>query len=170
MDIRGCVVHRLDPRDGSGRALPVGSAVGAVALRHDGTLPLALADELAGMDPDTGRTESLVRFAPGDGPPIRCNDGKCDPAGRFRVGRTAPDGRPGEGSLVWVDPGLARVTRLSGLAIPNGLGWSLDGRLMYFLDPAWCEVREHPYGASTGVMGDGRRSRASPTTGPSPTG
>jgi sugar lactone lactonase YvrE len=155
VDIPAGLVHRFDPRTGSDRALPVRSAVGAVALRRDGTLLVALADELAAMDPDTGRMESLVRFAPDDGRRIRCNDGKCDPAGRFWIGRMAPDGAAGEGSLLRVDPDLTMVTRMTGLAIPNGLGWSLDGRSMYFLDSSWCEVRGHSYDPATGEMGEG---------------
>lgn len=170
VDILGCVVHRFDPRDGSDRTLPVGSTVGAVALRRDGRLLVALADEFATMDPDTGRVDSLVRFAPRDGRPLRCNDGKCDPAGRFWVGRMASDGAAGEGSLLRVDPDLAMVTRMSGLAIPNGLGWSLDGRRMYFLDSAWCEVREHPYDPATGAMGEGRPLVRFPDDGTVPDG
>ena len=100
--------------------------------------------------------ESLAPFVTGDGRQLRCNDGKCDPAGRFWVGRMSMDGAAGEGSLLRVDPDLAMVTRMSGLAIPNGLGWSLDGRRMYFLDSVWCEVREHPYDPATATMGEGR--------------
>jgi len=156
VDIIAGVVHRHVPGERSDRALPVGAAVGALALRRDGQLLVALADELASLDPDTGRVQSLAPFAPGDGHRLRCNDGKCDPAGRFWVGRMTPDGAAGEGVLLQVDPDLAMVTRMSGLAIPNGLGWSLDGRRMYFVDSAWCEVREHPYDPATGAMGEGR--------------
>lgn len=170
VDIPAGLVHRFDPRDGSDHTLSLGSAVGAVALRDRATLLVALADELASLDPATGRVERLVAFAPGDGRPLRCNDGKCDPAGRFWVGRMAPDGAAGEGSLLRVGPDLAMVTRLSGLAIPNGLGWSLDGRRMYFLDSAWCEVREHPYDPATGLMGDGRSLVRFPDDGTVPDG
>jgi len=155
VDIVGGLVHRLDPRDGSDRTLPVGAEVGAVALRRGGGLVVALPDRLASLDPDTGRTESLIPFAIAAGRQIRCNDGKCDPGGRFWVGRMTPDGAPGEGSLLRVDPDMTVVTRMTGLAIPNGLGWSPDGRRMYFLDSAWCEVREYPYDPVTGSMAEG---------------
>ena len=155
VDITAGVVHRYDPRVGSDRTLPVGAAVGAVALRRDGGLLAALADDLATLDPDTGRVGILAPFTTGDGRQLRCNDGKCDPSGRFWVGRMT-DGAAGEGSLLRVDPDLSMVTRMSGLAIPNGLGWSLDGRRMYFLDSAWCEVREYPYDPATAAMGEGR--------------
>jgi sugar lactone lactonase YvrE len=63
---------------------------------------------------------------------------------------------PGVGALLRVDPDLAVVTRLTGLAIPNGLGWSPDGRTMYFTDSTWGEVRAYPYDPATGTMGEGR--------------
>jgi sugar lactone lactonase YvrE len=45
---------------------------------------------------------------------------------------------------------------MRGLAIPNGLGWSADGRTMYFTDSTWREVRAYPFHPATGAIGDGR--------------
>ena len=169
VDIPAGMVHCFEPRTGADRTVAVGSPVGAVALRRDGTLLVALAERLAVVDPDSGRLESLLSFAPGDRP-LRCNDGKCDPAGRFWVGRMAPDGAPGEGALLRIDAHLALSERLTGLAIPNGLGWSLDGRRMYFVDSAWGEVRAYPYDPETGAMGDGRPLVQFPNDGSVPDG
>jgi len=169
VDIPAGLVHRFDPRTGADRTIAVGSAAGAVALRHDGTLLVAVAEGLAELDPDSGRLESLLSFASGDRP-LRCNDGKCDPAGRFWVGRMAVDATPGEGSLLRIDPDLSVITRLTGLAIPNGLAWSLDGRRMYFLDSTWREVREYPYDPATGAMGEPRTLVRFPDEGSVPDG
>jgi sugar lactone lactonase YvrE len=155
VDIPAGLVHRFDPRLEEDRTIGLGSAVGAVALRSDGTLLAALAERLAVLDPEGGDLESLVSFAPGDRA-MRCNDGKCDPAGRFWVGRMSADGALGQGSLLRFDPDRTLVTHMTELAIPNGLGWSPNGEMMYFLDSAWCEVRVHPYDPTTGAMGDGR--------------
>lgn len=155
VDIPAGLVHRFDPRTGAGQVIEVDSAIGAVVLLRDGTLLVALAGSLAELVPESGRLESLLSFAPGSRP-FRCNDGKCDPAGRFWVGRMATDGAPGEGSLLRIDADLAVVTCLSGLTIPNGLGWDPDGRLMYFVDSSWREVREYPYYPTAGTMGEPR--------------
>jgi sugar lactone lactonase YvrE len=64
----------------------------------------------------------------------RSNDAKCDPAGRLWLGTMADDQTPGAGSLYRVDPDLGVARVLSDLAISNGLGWSADGRRMYFVD------------------------------------
>ena len=155
VDITAGIVHRYEPRRAVDTPFPVGSAVGSVALRADGSLLLALADRLAVMSADDGQVSDLLGL-PASDPSIRCNDGKCDPAGRFWVGRMAFDGSAGQGSLLRVDGDLTITGRFSGLAIPNGLGWSLDGERMYFLDSMWREIREFEYDVASGAMGDGR--------------
>lgn len=156
VDILAERVHGFDPRTGGDRLFDVGSAVGAIALRRDGTLLFAVADGLAALDPDgSGGPAEVVRLgAPGDG--LRCNDGKADPAGRYWIGRMALDAAPGAGALLRVDPDLGVTTHLTDLAIPNGLGWSPDGRTMYFTDSTWGEVRAFAYDQATGAMGEGR--------------
>lgn len=168
VDVFAGLVHGFDPRAGTDLEFEVGSAVGAVALRHDATLLVALAEGLAQLDPETGRLATVLSFAAG-GPPLRCNDGKCDPVGRFWVGRMA-DGAPGEGGLWRIDPDLAVTAWLSGLAIPNGLGWSPDGTRMYFIDSSWREVREYQYEPATGAIGEPRTLARFPEDGSVPDG
>jgi len=62
------------------------------------------------------------------------NDAKCDPTGALWVGRMALDGAPGLGSLLRLDPDLRLTLVEAGLAVPNGMAWSTDGRRMYFID------------------------------------
>jgi len=65
------------------------------------------------------------------GPNVLANDGKCDPAGRFRAGTLTE--RPtveGASALYRLDPDL-RVTKvLGGVTVSNGLGWSDDAPIM----------------------------------------
>ena len=154
VDISAGQVRRFEPGTGDDRAIDVGSLVGAVALRREGTLVVALAASLAVLNPDSGSLATLLPLHADRGR-LRCNDGKCDPAGRLWVGRIALDAAPGAGSLLRIDPDLAISTHLTGLTIPNGLGWSPDGRRMYFVDSTWREVREYPYDPASGSMGEG---------------
>lgn len=64
----------------------------------------------------------------------RSNDAKCDPVGRLWFGTMADDERPGAGSLYRVDTDLRCTRILDSLTISNGMAWSADGRLMYFVD------------------------------------
>jgi sugar lactone lactonase YvrE len=169
VDVTAGLVHRFDPSGGADRTTETGSPVGAVALRHDGTLLAALADGIAALDPGSGMLEMLVPLESDRGR-VRCNDGKCDPAGRFWVGRMALDETPGVGSLLRIDADRSASTHLTGLAIPNGLGWSPDGRTMYFIDSTWLEVRAYPYDPAAGTMGEGRVLARVPDDGSVPDG
>ena len=169
VDVTMGLVRRFEPGTGEHRAIDVGSPVGAVALRHDGTLIAALADGISSLDPGSGARENLVPLDSDRGR-LRCNDGKCDPAGRLWVGRMAFDETPGAGTLLRVDPHLGVSTHLTGLTIANGLGWSPDGGTMYFVDSTWQQVREYPYDAADGTMGEGRVLARFPDHGSVPDG
>jgi sugar lactone lactonase YvrE len=169
VDITAGLVRRFDPGTGDDRAIDVGSPVGAVALRRDGTLLAALADGLATLDPDGGSLQTLLRLDADEGR-LRCNDGKCDPAGRLWVERMALDAAPGAGTLLRVDQDLAVSTHLTGLTIPNGLGWSPDGTTLYFIDSTWRAVGEYPYDPTSGTLGERRILAHFPDDGSVPDG
>jgi sugar lactone lactonase YvrE len=155
VDIPPGILHRFDPTGGSDTTVAFDAPLGAVAHRRDGTLLLALADRLARWDPETGALDTVLPL-PGGMVPLRCNDGKPDPQGRFWVGRMALDERPGAGSLLRVGPGGDIVTVLDGLHIPNGIGWAPDGGSMVYIDSGWGEVRRFGFDADAGALDPGR--------------
>jgi sugar lactone lactonase YvrE len=156
VDITAGVVHRFDPRSRIDHARSLGSTVGAVAMRQDGTLLIAVAEGLVTLDPDGPGAPGpfLALGTAGDG--LRSNDGKCDPAGRLWIGRMAVDAAPGAGTLLSIDRDRHVTTHLRDLAIPNGLGWSPDGTTMYYVDSTWGEVRAYAYDAAAGTLGAAR--------------
>lgn len=80
----------------------------------------------------------------------RSNDAKCDPAGRLWVGTMADDESPGAGSLYRIDRDLHCTRVLRSLTISNGMGWSSDGRRMYFVDSPTRRVDVLDYELDTG--------------------
>ena len=182
VDIEGCRVHAFDPKTGTNRSVETGSMVGALALREGGGLVLALADRLVlvdGADEAAFRTglpgglrsagawTTLARF---DGEPaIRCNDGKCDPAGRLLIGRMALDERP-VGALLSVGADGAVRRLLSPLRIPNGLAWSADGRTMFYIDTPTRRIDAFAYDIAAGSIAGQRVHRSCDDIGGSPDG
>lgn len=161
VDIRA---HRVWRHDGSARPAPcwrLPQAIGCIALRAGGGLIAALADGVYALDLfEDGRLELTLLARATHGPGLRFNDGRCDRQGRFWVGsmHELPD-QPRQA--------LGRLARLAGpddsgppwqaplregMRVPNGLGFSPDGRTMYFSDsdPALATVWRCDYDPALG--------------------
>lgn len=115
------------------RRYDVGSPVAAVIRRRtSGGFLVATEHGISLFDEGF----ALVRRLPDllDDPAIRLNEGGCDPAGRFFIGSMAYDQTPGAASVYRLDPDGSTRTALTGVTISNGLQWSLDGTLAYYID------------------------------------
>lgn len=131
VDIEGRKLNRVT-MEGETTAYPMPSRIGTVGLTQSGRLIIALEDGLHFFDPDTGRDEFFVQ--PEDGrPENRGNDGKPDPAGNMWLG-TMPMVPDKVGGLYRIAPDGSSRCVIDGLGCANGLGWSPDGKTMYFID------------------------------------
>jgi sugar lactone lactonase YvrE len=155
VDITPGVVHAFDPVGGFDRAYPFWCSVGAVALRHDGTLLVAAEHGFAVLDPANGSVATILAW-PAEAPARRANDGKCDPEGRFLVDRMGLDAAVGQGGLYRLDADLTLTSLVDGLTVPNGLAWRSDGGEMYFIDSPSRAVTAYGYDLSTGDLGAAR--------------
>lgn len=151
VDILRGLVHRADAATRTSRTFPIGRMVGAVAPTEDGDLVLAVQGGFARLDPTTGNVR-VVAEVDADRPDIRMNDGSCDPAGRFWAGTMALDERPRAGHLYRLDPDGRVHTMLSGVSISNGIDWSADARLMYFIDTPTSAIDVFDFDVATGAI------------------
>lgn len=156
VDIPGGVVHRFDPRTGRDEVLEVGGPVGAAVPTRSGRLALASNEGFSLLDPSTGRTELLAEVEADDAR-TTMNDGKCDRAGRFWAGSKDVKGRRPLGSLYRLDADRAATRVLTDVTISNGLGWSLDGRSMYYIDSPTHGVDRLDFEPADGSVADRRR-------------
>jgi sugar lactone lactonase YvrE len=69
-----------------------------------------------------------------NGGEVLTNDGAADPWGRFWVGSMAVGALPDRGSLYRYHETTGAHVVLEGITISNGIGWSPDGRTMYYVD------------------------------------
>jgi sugar lactone lactonase YvrE len=135
VDIPAGIVHRHVPASGMTDSTAVGQPVGAVVPCASGELLLGLRDGIARLTAfDADAVPSLLVGIETDRPENRLNDGKCDPQGRFWIGTMADPPIPGAGSLYRLDADLSLTLAITSATISNGLGWSPDGTLMYFID------------------------------------
>jgi sugar lactone lactonase YvrE len=149
VDIEGGLLHAGD------RTIEGGSMVGAVAPWAGGTVLVALADALAAVNVADGSVQRLAEI-PHREPGMRCNDGACDPAGRFWIGTMALDERPGVAALYCYDLDGTLHTMLEDISLSNGLGWDAGGRLMYYVDSPTQRIDVFDFDVASGAVANRR--------------
>lgn len=168
VDIAKGLVHRAALTEEGGRTdlapsatLRFDRSVSAAIPCASGALLTAAGTSFLHLDdgrPAADAVELAALAVPGDGVPRRLNDASVDPAGRLLAGTMALDERPDAGALHRLDrDGL--TTLVGPVTISNGLGWSPDGRSMYYADTPTRRVDVFDYDPGTGTPGR-RRSFA----------
>ena len=94
--------------------------------------------------------EKLAGTKEGEG--LRFNDGKCDPSGRFWIGSMDRKEKQKIGSLYSWNPIEGLVNREQGITVSNGMGWSPDNSLFYYIDSPTREVSVYDFDLSTGSI------------------
>jgi sugar lactone lactonase YvrE len=156
VDIVGRSPHLLELASGRRGSLRLPASVGAALPRASGGW-LACLEAGPALLGRAGDVEPFGAFAEADGgppaSPVRANDAKCDARGRCFLGTMAWDATPGAATLYRLDPG-ARVPApvLSGVTIPNGLGWSPPADTMYYVDSATQCVCAFDYDLETATL------------------
>ena len=150
-DIPGHALHRYHPGRNLHEHWGFDSEVASCAPVLGGGLLLAMRSGLWHFDPATQARRRLAK-PPYDPAKQRFNDGKADAQGRFWVG-TLTDDRTPEAALYRFEDG--RLEKMvGGATVSNGLGWSPDGRTMY-----WSDTKPHTVHAFDFDPAEGTLSR-----------
>ena len=134
-------IFRLNPRTGTfeSRLIP-DHDIGALALRKDGGLILAVDDGYYFYDFDNGNL-NLIELVEQDLHRTRLNDGKVDRRGRFIVGSMDDQEELDICGLWRLDPDLSVSKIGGGIICTNGPSWSPDDTVFYvtctFKDIMW---------------------------------
>ena len=164
VDIRRPAVRRLDYASGQVDTWLMPDLVGSIAFAMgdtgDDRLLVALPDRIALFDPATGSIEPFI--AAPQVPGHRFNDGRVDAQGRFWIGTMHNLTRAPEGVLYVIDERRALAPVKTGICIPNSLGWSPDGRTMYFADSLRYAIFAYDFDPATGAMTNERTFATSP--------
>jgi sugar lactone lactonase YvrE len=153
VDIMAGLLHRFNPATGNDVARDVGQPVGCVVLRVAGGYGLGLQQGFAVAN---GRVDLVARLETRR-PDLRMNDGACDSHGRFWAGTMQLDFEPGAGSLYRLDPDGTVHTMLGDVTISNGIAWSLDETLMYYVDTPTRAIDVFDYDPASGAIENRRQ-------------
>ena len=148
-------IWRLDPRTDAVASWSLDHDVGALAVRRNGKLVLALDDGFYLFDPDTEALQ-LITLIEADEPRSRLNDGKVDRRGRFVAGGMDDKEELAICGLWRLDPDFA-VTRIEeGIICTNGPCWSPDDSTFYVADTFVDEFWAYDYDIETGGVSNRR--------------
>jgi sugar lactone lactonase YvrE len=128
----------------------VGAIAAALRPRRGGGAVIAVERGFLLEDPD-GDLNPLPDLW--SDPGLRMNEGACDPDGRFYCGSMAYDKAPGRGTVYRLDSDRTTSVIFGGATISNGLAWSPDGSLAYYIDSGTRRVDVFDYTTDEGLTG-----------------
>jgi len=171
VDILGSAIHRYEIACSSLETFSVPEMVTAVAPRRNGGLVASTERGIALYDP---MTETFKQVVDVQSEPLgnRFNDGKCDPRGHFWAGtmnQTEWDAPCG--TLYRFDGDLAPKPMVEHVRCSNGLGWSPDNRIFYYVESFAHSIHAFDYDIETGAISNRRLFAAlNPASGAFPDG
>jgi sugar lactone lactonase YvrE len=151
VDIRGPALHRFAPMTGEHRSWRLPELCAGVVPMAAGVM-LALRHALVHFDL---ASECLTKWCEVESEALgnRLNEMRCDREGRLWVGSMRDFAMATTGSLYRVSQAAEVETLLTDITIPNSLGWSPDGRTMYFADTADGALRAYDQDPRNGAIG-----------------
>jgi len=154
VDIRTGSFLQYDPKSGQLTEIQTGQYLGAIVPTERGGYLAALTTGVYYLD-NAGL--SLLCRPPELQDNLRLNDAKCDPKGRFWFGTTGLFDNAPIGSLFRLDPDRSCHRMLEGPRISNGLAWSPDMTVMYYIDSAESGLDAFDFSPDTGSIVNRRR-------------
>jgi sugar lactone lactonase YvrE len=134
----------------------------AISRRHVGAIAAVLRPRRGGGAVIAVERGFLLEGADGElhslpdlwaDPGLRMNEGSCDPDGRFYCGSMGYDKAPGRGSVYRLDADGTTSVVFGGSTISNGLGWSPDGSIAYYIDTPTRRIDMFDYAKDSGLTG-----------------
>ena len=155
VDILHPAVYRFDPVTGVNDTCKTGKLVSAVLVGQSGAIRVASQDGIETLNFDDG---SLSPHANPERGMMhnRLNDAKVGPGGEIWVGSMCLDASKPSGCLYRVLPEGSVERKATGLTVANGLDWSPNHRLFYFVDTLAGCIFKFDFEPDTGSLGNKR--------------
>ena len=154
---RGAYLH-YDPAKGVVDRVEIGTSLGVMRLRRSGGMVMATGEGFQFWDPNRRSLTLIANPEPGK-VGARLNDGVIDPQGRFWAGTMAPGFTS---ALYRLDPDLSLHCMETGVGVSNGMGWSPDGRTMYYTDSRKKVIYAYDFDPTHGDLANRRELIATP--------
>lgn len=156
VDIEGHRVCYFDPETGDEATCEVGERVGFVVPREKGGFVIGGDNGLSFLSTNLGTKETFADPEPDKKPDNRFNDGKCDPAGRIWAGTISTVKKTGDASLYCVAPDLNVELKYPNVTNSNGLCWTRDNSIFYYIDTPSKKIRAFDFDMANGAIANER--------------
>lgn len=128
----------------------VGDFVSYVGKRKAGGYVIALGDRLAVIDDHFSILKEIDMHI--DREIGQTNDGNIDPCGCLWIGVAEAVEGSKAGDLRRIDQNFSSSTHRKNVQISNGIDWSLDGKIMYYIDSAPREISRYQFDPQKGEI------------------
>lgn len=151
VDITGQRLYELLPARRTCNRWDFDMPVSTVVPETDSTVVIALQNRIERFNLNSLRRDTVARINDKGGR-LRCNDGKCDPAGRLWIGTMAYDGATDEGTLYSVEADGQVTVQIGSVTLSNGIVWTADRSTMYYIDTPTRQVSRYRYDETSGQI------------------
>ncbi|XP_043853776.1 regucalcin isoform X2 [Dromiciops gliroides] len=160
VDIPSKKICRWDSLTKKVQEVTVDSAVSSVAIRQSGGYVATVGTRFCALNWEDQSLSDLGAVDK-DKKNNRFNDGKVDPAGRYFAGTMAEEIAPAvlerhQGSLYALFPNGTVKKYFDNVDISNGLDWSMDHKIFYYIDSLSYSVDAFDYDLQTGKIANRR--------------
>lgn len=147
VDINAGTIWSHDFRSGTTTHFDTGETVGMCCLDQQGGMVAALQHDIVRF---SGGTRTVLASAETDLPDNRFNDGKCDAHGRLLAGTMDTKNRQDMGAFYSLTEGQPLETIAAGITCSNGVGWSVNNKMLYYVDTPSGHLWGFDYDLKTG--------------------
>jgi len=151
VDILKGEVHQYSAESKTHTVIAVNQMLGAIGLCENGNFIAALQNGFGFID-RLNHQVTMIADPEADMPGNRFNEGKCAPDGRFWAGTLSLQETPQAGSVYCLQPDLSVIKKIEGVTISNGIAWSIDQRVMYYIDTPALEIAAYEYDTTNGEI------------------
>ena len=123
------------------------SLVTSIAKRESGGYVVAAGLKLIVLNENLDVTGTSPLEMPNEN--VRTNDGNVDINGNYWVGCFANDAKPKQGNLRRISPNLESKVFLKDISIANGMDWSPDNKICYYIDTPTKKVSRFNFNIET---------------------
>jgi sugar lactone lactonase YvrE len=123
------------------------SLVTSIAKRESGGYVVAAGLKLIELNENLELTNESPLEMPFDN--VRTNDGNVDINGNYWVGAFANDAKPHQGNLRRISPNLDSKVFLKDITIANGMDWSPDNKIFYYIDTPTKKISRFKFNTET---------------------